>query len=436
MVVAHERRLLLDTGPSAGAPAAAFPPPAAAGAGADRRCRQAALALALGTVVGACSAAATTRGAGMRRAGPTHAVAAAPDGGRAAPGAPTPASVRAAHRSAPAPRTLALYGFDAVGSLEGVCDGAGYRQFDFWVGDWRVSGVAPDGATLTFRDVPSRITREVGGCAVAENFDGQGRSLNSYDPATRTYHQMWVPVHRRQAPVAGQTHLVGHRLPDGAMRMTGTREVPCATCPGGRFRLRDVWVWTPITRDSVRQLHQAHHPLNDSVVARFDGRYRRVPSAPPSPSPATSPCTTESPFRALDFLLGAWVLTPSDDAAPGDRSARVVVTGDVGGCLLEERVAGPDDYEGWSFTGFSVFDDHWHRTHVDNRGARTFLRGTVRDGAAVLTGTHARADGTHTAVRMTWRLEADGRVTERWEVSHDGGATYVSDRRLIRARRP
>ena len=62
------------------------------------------------------------------------------------------------------------------------CEGAAFRAFDFWLGNWQVH--KPDGKLAGHNN----ITREYGGCVLHEHYTTEhgysGESLNIYD-ATR-----------------------------------------------------------------------------------------------------------------------------------------------------------------------------------------------------------------------------------------------------------
>ena len=74
------------------------------------------------------------------------------------------------------------------------CDSPQSREFDFWLGLWDLSYVA-EGKPATSRN---RVTKILDGCAVLEEFSGppgtrlEGRSLSTFDRATRTWKQTWV----------------------------------------------------------------------------------------------------------------------------------------------------------------------------------------------------------------------------------------------------
>jgi hypothetical protein len=71
-----------------------------------------------------------------------------------------------------------------------ACTAAEFRQFDFWLGRWKVTN--PQGKEVG----TSEISRASEGCAIREQWksaSGQsGMSVNYYDPGDRKWHQDWV----------------------------------------------------------------------------------------------------------------------------------------------------------------------------------------------------------------------------------------------------
>lgn len=93
----------------------------------------------------------------------------------AAPGAPMAAG--------PAP----------AGGIAPACTAAGYRQFDFWIGDWDTFEAGdPKGASIA----RARIAPVAQGCGLHELYeqaDGLiGDSLLGYDPVRGQWQQTWV----------------------------------------------------------------------------------------------------------------------------------------------------------------------------------------------------------------------------------------------------
>ena len=114
------------------------------------------------------------------------------------------------------------------------CASEAHAQFDFWVGEW---DVFPNGSVNQV--ATSRIERLHAGCAVREQWmpvSGEGgSSLNSLDPETGRWHQLWVgsdgeTVRFEGGAVDGKMVLTGYWADiggpgrDGLVRMTYTRQ--------------------------------------------------------------------------------------------------------------------------------------------------------------------------------------------------------------------
>ena len=88
-------------------------------------------------------------------------------------------------------KTVVLLFFLAVQhSALGACDSDGYRQFNFWLGQWQVH--MPDGELAGANDIRS----EYDGCVIHERYSSErgyrGESLNIYDASRDVWHQTWV----------------------------------------------------------------------------------------------------------------------------------------------------------------------------------------------------------------------------------------------------
>ena len=71
------------------------------------------------------------------------------------------------------------------------CSAPGYRQFDFWIGDWDVYDTGDAKPSMHIR-----VERILDGCALRESYtdvNGMiGESLNVYDAARKTWQQTWA----------------------------------------------------------------------------------------------------------------------------------------------------------------------------------------------------------------------------------------------------
>lgn len=72
-----------------------------------------------------------------------------------------------------------------------ACTAPEFRQFDFWIGKWKVTNPQNGQQSGT-----SEITRVSEGCAIREQWTARngitGMSINYFDPADREWHQDWV----------------------------------------------------------------------------------------------------------------------------------------------------------------------------------------------------------------------------------------------------
>lgn len=121
------------------------------------------------------------------------------------------------------------------------CAAPEYRQFDFWVGDWRVTDSKGE-----FQGT-NRVENILGGCAIQENWEGaqgtKGHSYNIYAQRRQVWHQTWVDSN-------GALLLLEGGLVDGRMVLSGEtpardgpgtvqHEISWEKLPGGR--VRQVW---------------------------------------------------------------------------------------------------------------------------------------------------------------------------------------------------
>jgi hypothetical protein len=308
--------------------------------------------------------------------------------------------------------------YDAGGAQHrvagGPCSSPAYRQFDFWVGKWEITD--PDGNAAG----TNIIQKGLDGCAVLESYEASGfvgRSLNSYDAATRQWHQHWVDHQSAVLDLYGG-------IQNGAMVMQGIRPTPAGD-------ILDRITWTPLQPGEVRQFWQTSTDGGQTFPGVvFDGFYHRRQSLvrePEIPQQFCSDQTIPALFQ-FDFTLGNW---NAEVIEPG-RSPEVqsTITKDLSGCLIEERLTGRNGYEAIVFTSVRRRLGIWVKTFVDNRGTSVFLKGRETNGEMVLLGT-APVQGGSKQVRVTWSDKTADRFVQLWETTADGGATW---RRLLKVR--
>lgn len=144
------------------------------------------------------------------------------------------------------------------GAAPAPCSGAQYRQFDFWVGDWKVTN--PDGEL----EGHNTVERILDGCALKESWRGaqgsRGYSFNTFDRMNGHWHQTWVDGD-------GLLLRLNGGLEDGSMVLRGNMPAP----DGGEARTRITW--TPRDDGTVRQHWEASRDGGETWDTVFDGLY-------------------------------------------------------------------------------------------------------------------------------------------------------------------
>ena len=159
--------------------------------------------------------------------------------------------------------TLGLLAFGAMAEAKG-CDSPESRQFDFWVGRWRVSPTSePD------RHVADSLIENLyGGCAIRENWmplkGDEGGSLTSYAPETKQWRQTWIDATGARVDFSGGWN-------GGAMVLTGLWPQP-----GHPTQLTRM-TYTSQPDGAVRQLGETSDDHGKTWSPGFDFLYRRAP---------------------------------------------------------------------------------------------------------------------------------------------------------------
>ena len=145
-----------------------------------------------------------------------------------------------------------------------ACDTDEHRQFDFWLGDWRVEDPAGvfQGTNL--------IVEQLDGCVIQENWTGaggtRGHSYNLYYAAKGIWHQTWVDS-------SGSLLQLDGSFTDGKMVLEGT--TPSSQNPDAMVFHRISWNVVDNNPDHVRQLWEVSTDEGVTWRAIFDGQYYR-----------------------------------------------------------------------------------------------------------------------------------------------------------------
>ena len=168
------------------------------------------------------------------------------------------------------------------------CTAAEYRQFDFWIGDWDV--IDRDGSVAGH----NRVESIESGCGVQENWTatgggGTGRSINTFSPGDRQWHQYWL------GSGGGILDLAGTFAND-TLTLTGTSHGP------GGARVENRLQFTNNADGTVRQFWQQSRDGGKTWSVAFDGKYVR---ARPEAAPRRQGVVYRAPSGiALRLMLG------------------------------------------------------------------------------------------------------------------------------------
>jgi hypothetical protein len=282
----------------------------------------------------------------------------------------------------------------------GSCRAPGFREFDFWVGDWSITGGNGNPAG------GSRITRDLGGCAVLELFQGgSGRSISRFDRRGGLWHQDYVDA-------TGFTLRLFGGLSQGEMKMQDSvRAIPNGPALASRF------TWTPNPDGTVRQVWNFSLDGGNSFFVNFNGLYARNPAYTPPAPPAAATCATRPAYRAADGLLGTWRVA----TARGRRLGTATLTLSAGDCLIEEVFRGKDGFALRSFLYLDRFVGTWYRAQVDNHANGLRLGGGFQGADLQLTGSVEGHRGRTRTLRLTWTPAGTGAFLQRWEQQNPDG---------------
>ncbi|MBL8958945.1 MAG: hypothetical protein JNJ98_03760, partial [Gemmatimonadetes bacterium] len=272
----------------------------------------------------------------------------------------------------PIPPALSVPGvYNINDPLRRTCESPRHRLFDFWVGDWSVTGASGNSAGV------SRVTRDLGNCVILENFNGTfGRSVSRLDRLTGLWLQDYVDA-------TGMTlRLFGEPTTAGTMAMQDSvRAIPNGPSLASRFQ------WTRNADGTVQQLWLFSQNGGAAFANNFNGRYapNTAYQEPSPPTPAA--CVTRPAYRVLDTLVGRWTLSTTAGTI-----GTATISHSAAQCMLEERFQSTSGYELRAFLYLDRFIGRWYRTQVDNEGSGFRLAGTVSGATLSVAGRAVAAD--------------------------------------------
>jgi hypothetical protein len=131
-------------------------------------------------------------------------------------------------------------------------------------------------------------------------------------------------------------------------------------------------------------------------------------------------CASEESHQ-FDFWIGEWEVEAEGRIA-GTSSIRPILDG----CVVQETWRGARGTAGSSLNFYNPASDAWQQFWVWRNGTTLELEGAFADGVMVLEGESIDREGVRVRNRISWFDNDDGTVRQHWQVSKDGGATWVT----------
>jgi hypothetical protein len=139
---------------------------------------------------------------------------------------------------------------------------------------------------------------------------------------------------------------------------------------------------------------------------------------------AAKPCSSPE-CAQFDFWLGDWVITYGDTV-----HATNSITRELDGCVTHEHFkdAPYKSYLGESWSMYNPKLKKWQQTWVDNSGAYIALTGEFKNGEMLLfTEPYTKPDGKTAQNRMRYHNIKPNSFNWEWDITTDGGKTWVNN---------
>lgn len=131
-----------------------------------------------------------------------------------------------------------------------------------------------------------------------------------------------------------------------------------------------------------------------------------------SQTPPPPPCTQDENFRAFDFWIGEWEVTPW---AGGDIAGHNRIAPAEGGCMLTENWTNTQGGTGRSINYYNPNTGKWRQLWIAG-GYSLDIEGGLKNGAMALEGTiYYYAQKSSVPFKGTWTPQEDGSVRQHFE---------------------
>ncbi len=146
-------------------------------------------------------------------------------------------------------------------NTQNPCSQEQARQFDFWLGEWKV--LTPAGKLAGYNTIESIL----GGCALKESYHTEsgykGHSFNIFDKNSGQWHQTWVDN-------TGLLLQLDGSLINNSMVMSGPGKNPKGETVTHRIS------FSPLDNGVVRQHWEVSKDDGKTWTTLFDGQYHKI----------------------------------------------------------------------------------------------------------------------------------------------------------------
>lgn len=134
-------------------------------------------------------------------------------------------------------------------------------------------------------------------------------------------------------------------------------------------------------------------------------------------SSAQTPCVCcTKNHKAFDFWVGEWIVYDTIGNKIGENSIQKLEDQ----CLLNEHWKSVQGSTGSSYNYYNTTDSTWNQVWVDNKGGNLVLKGHASTNQMILKSEfHKGPTGNIYCNRITWTLNSDSSVTQRWDIADE-----------------
>ncbi|MBP6512928.1 MAG: hypothetical protein KA347_09680 [Bacteroidia bacterium] len=138
-------------------------------------------------------------------------------------------------------------------------------------------------------------------------------------------------------------------------------------------------------------------------------------SAPMLMGQKSCACCTDN-HKAFDFWVGDWIVYDTSGNKIGENNVEKIEKN----CIINEHWTGGKESTGSSYNYFDSNDSTWNQVWIDNQGGHLILKGHSTANKMILRSKFQKdPKGNLYCNRITWTLNADGSVTQRWDIADE-----------------